>query len=253
MNVIHRTAVVSVTVIVSEADPQRVLPESLSLTGKPILANASTDVNGPATAKPKAKPLVIQHAAAVLTGQPDFLERIAPCFTSENASIKKLGEKWTLESSEFLGCTTEQQLFSVADDLVSRVHRILALYVSATPSLSAKYVSWTDAEGQRWRVIRGSISTDIVSSKGLADLRKIRGKQPLGSTVFQTMSRDPAVKEALALHGEGELGWSQIYDIIEFLGGVRGIVKAKFANEARTHIIRRTANHHRHLARLSGL
>jgi hypothetical protein len=227
--------------------PRGFLGESFSITGTPNLAAPSSELPQSAAAKPKAKKLVIRHAAAVLTGQSDFLEQVAPCFVSDNAKIRKLGEQWVLESCEFESCETAEQLFSVANDLVSRVHLILALYCNSTPSLVAKYISWTNGEGERWRAIRGSIGVNIISSKGVAELGKMSGTQPLGSAVFQAMNLDPAVKEALGLHGEGELRWSQIYDIIEFLGGIEEIVKAKFASRGATRTVRQTANHHRHL------
>jgi hypothetical protein len=87
----------------------------------------------------------------------------------------------------------------------------------------------------------------VVSSKGLAKLKGISGKQPLGSAVFEIMIRDSAVKEAFSLHGEGGLSWSQVYDIIEFLGGADRIDKAGYAKKRQTSVVRRTANYHRHL------
>ena len=247
MNAPSKKVTVSATATFPETGAEESLAESFSMTGAPILADAPPELPQRAPAKPNAKKLVIRHAAAVLTGQSDFLERVSPCFVSDNAKIRKLGEKWVLESCEFESCETAEQLFSVADDLVSRVHRILALYCNCTPVLEAKYISWTNGEGEPWRAIRGSMGVNIISSKGLAQLGKMRGKQPLGSAVFQSMNLDPPVKEALAIHGEGELGWSQIYDIIEFLGGIKGIVKAKFATSERTRAIRQTANYYRHL------
>jgi hypothetical protein len=246
MKALSKNVVVSVTATFHETGPEESLAESFSVTCTNLAAD-SPELPPPAAAKPKAKKLVIRHAAAVLTGQSDFLERIAPCFVGDNAKIRKLGEKWVLESCEFESCQTAEQLFSIADDLVSRVHRILALYCNCTRPFVAKYISWTNEKGEAWRAIRGSIGSNIVSSKGLAQLGKMRGEQPLGSVVFQAVDLDPPLKEALALHGEGELGWSQIYDIIEFLGGTNGIVNSKFATKERTDAIRQTANHYRHL------
>jgi hypothetical protein len=57
------------------------------------------------------------------------------------------------------------------------------------------------------------------------------GTQPLGSAVFQAMTLDATVNEVLSLHGENGLSWSQVYDMIEFLGGVDGIVKAGCAEQ----------------------
>ena len=50
--------------------------------------------------------------------------------------------------------------------------------------------------------------------------------QPLGSAILDAMNRDSKANEALALHGDTGLTWSQIYDIIDVVGGVRRIVKA---------------------------
>jgi hypothetical protein len=43
------------------------------------------------------------------------------------------------------------------------------------------------------------------------------------------MTRDVKVNEALALHGDSGLSWSQVYDIIDLIGGLKGIVKAGYA------------------------
>jgi hypothetical protein len=73
------------------------------------------------------------------------------------------------------------------------------------------------------------------------------GTQPLGSAVFEVMLRDSALKEAFSLHGDGGLSWSQVYDIIEFLGGADRIDRAGYANRKKTSVVRRTANYYRHL------
>jgi len=54
------------------------------------------------------------------------------------------------------------------------------------------------------------------------------------------MILDPEVREALSFHGESGLGWSQVYDIIEFLGEAR-IVKAGYANRKEIINVRQTA------------
>jgi len=117
-----------------------------------------------------------------------MLESVAPCFVSNNARIKKDEEGWILESSEFASCTTGEQVFPIADDIVSRVHRILALYCGATDTLSVEHIYWINAEGEPLRSIRGSMPVNVVSSKGLAELKSMSGTLPLGSTVFQAMN-----------------------------------------------------------------
>lgn len=93
MNDISKRPVWSVTATFPETSPEDSLPESFSITATPNLAAPSSELPQSAAAKPKAKKLVIRHAATVLAGQSDFLEQVAPCFVSDNAKIRRLGEK----------------------------------------------------------------------------------------------------------------------------------------------------------------
>jgi hypothetical protein len=204
----------------------------------------------PAVAKITPSP-VIRHAAALLTGEEDVLASIAPCFDSDAARIKKqrLKEKedsWVLESSEFARCRTGIEVLALADEIVSRIHQILALYGNYTPVLSVDCISWTNAKGESLRTVRDSFSVNVVSSKGLAELKSASGTQPLGSAVFEAMTRDVKVNEALTLHGDSGLSWSQVYDIIDIVGGVKSIVKAGYATRKQASAVRQTANHYRH-------
>jgi len=75
-----------------------------------------------------------------------------------------------------------------------------------------------------------------------------RGKGSLGSAFVGAALEDTKLEEALALVGDGyELQWSQIYNILEFLGGADAIVKKKWATRGQLRKCRQTANHHRHL------
>jgi len=176
-----------------------------------------------------------------------MLESVAACFDGINAKIRKDEEGWILESSEFASCTAGEQVFPIADDLVSRIHHVLALYCGATATLVVEHIYWINAEGKKLRTIRGSLPVNVISSQGLAELKGMSGSQPLGSAVLQAMTLDATVKEGLTLHGEGGLSWSQVYDIIEFLGGEAGIAKAGYANRKQIRAVRQTANHYRHL------
>jgi hypothetical protein len=193
----------------------------------------------------------IRAAVALLSGQDDVLASVAPCFDSDGARIKqrRLKEKedsWVLESSDFAQCATGEEVLGVADGIVSRINQILALYCNHTATtLSVDCISWISAKGEALRTIRGSMSVNVTSSKGLAALKS--GKPPLGSAVFSLMTRDSKVNEALTLHGDSGLSWSQIYDIIDFVGGVKGIVKAGYAGRKQASAVRQTANHYRHL------
>jgi hypothetical protein len=194
----------------------------------------------------------IKYAGAVLTGQDDMLASIALCFDSDyvrikKQRIKKQEDSWVLESSTFAPCMTGEEVLLVADDNVSRINQILAVYADFTPTFSVEFINWIDAEGEPFRTLRDFASLNKVSSKGQAELKGMRGTRPLGSAVFEAMIRDSAVEEALSLHGDGGLSWSQVYDIIDFVGGVERIAKAGYADKKQTRVVRQTANHHRHL------
>ena len=60
------------------------------------------------------------------------MDWLAPCFVSDDARIKKCEEGWILESSEFASCTSGGQVFPIAENIVSRIHRILSLYCGVT-------------------------------------------------------------------------------------------------------------------------
>jgi hypothetical protein len=180
-------------------------------------------------------------------GQHHVLESVAACFDSDDAKIRKQEEDWVLESSAFASCVDGEQVFPIADDLVSRMHQVLSVYCGATETLSVGHIYWVDAEGKKLRTIRGALPVNVISSKGLAELKTRRGAQPLGSAVLNAMINDATVKEGLALHGSDGLSWSQVYDIIEFLGGEAGIDKAGYATRKHTRFVRQAANHYRHL------
>jgi hypothetical protein len=241
-------AIVTATATVpaqSDARALRIVP-----TGTPFPSTAPSAPTRQDVAKASPTPQPVRYAAAVLKGQPDMLESIALCFVNDNARIKKHEENWILESSDFASCTTSEQVFAIADDIVSRVHCILALYCGADDIFSVEHIYWINAEGEPLRTIRGTLPVNVISSKGLAELQSVSATQPLGSAVFQAMIHDLAVNEALTLHGESGLTWSQVYDMIEFFGGVAGIVKAKYANAKQAKTVRQTANYHRHLGSL---
>src|SRR6266403_816499 len=158
-----KPAIVSATVTVPATSPLWSL--SIETTETLNRTPASSPVQ-PAVAKTTPRP-PIQYAAAVVTGQEDTLVSIAPCFDSDSARINKqrLIEKedsWVLESSEFARCTTGDEVFAVADDIVSRLNQIVALYGNYRSTLSVDCISWIDAKGQSLRTLRGSLSVNVV-------------------------------------------------------------------------------------------
>jgi hypothetical protein len=186
--------------------------------------------------------------AAVLNGQAEVFEKVAPCFDSDTARIKRLGDQWVLESFAFNACGEPPQVFPIADATLDLIHRILALYCGLCSPFTVAFIQEFNAEGMpSRRGIRGISTITIYSSRGIAELANQSGAQPLGSAIVERVASDDALNEALNLRGDQGLGWSQIYDIIEFLGGPSEIERAGWASKKRTRDIRQTANRYRHL------
>ena len=236
----------TITATVTVPEQSNVYGMKFSVSTPVTATNASSS---PPLGTPKATPVrvVVSYAAAVLTGETNHLENLAPSFTGSDGTIRKNGDQWVLESPRFQSCTTGDQLFSLAEDILYDIQCILALYINATPFLSVHYVKFVTQGGAGFRQIRCTGEINVISTKGIAELKSLNGTQPLGSAVLRAMNTDPRIKEAFSLHGEGELSWSQIYDIIEFVGGENRIVKAKFASRVGVRRLRQTANHYRHL------
>ena len=97
--------------------------------------------------------------------------------------------------------------------------------------------------------LRDLITVRVYSAAGLRELSVSSNRTSLGSALLARAVDDPAVAEALKLVGERDLGWPQIYDIIEFLGGAKEISSSGLGSRSRTELVRRTANHYRHLGR----
>ena len=186
--------------------------------------------------------------AAVLNGQADVFEYVAPCFASETARIKKLGDTWILESSAFDSCMVPADVFPIADTTLLLIHRILALYSGLSSPFSIAYIQSFNAEGlPSGRGLRAIQEITVYSSIGISTLANPSGALPLGSVIADRAASDSAISEALNLRGVKDLGWSQIYDIIEFLGGANKIAGAGLTTRSRARDIRQTANHYRHL------
>ena len=186
--------------------------------------------------------------AAILSGQVQILENIAPCFSGDEARITKLDNTWALLSSDFEAYAKAQDVFPIADIILHRINCALALYTRLLSPFAVTYIQAFDDAGRPLnRGVRGSVTINVYSAEGIAELASLQGLQSLGSAIVHKANSDPAVNEALSLHGDNGLGWPQIYDIIEFLGGANEIVRNGWATKKRIRDIRQTANHFRHL------
>jgi hypothetical protein len=186
--------------------------------------------------------------AVQLLGEPGDIEAVAPCFQGDGARIRKLGEIWVLESLAFNACKSEAEILPKAYDILSRVNRVWALYVNHVSLLSVGYILSLGPDGLPIKkLIHSTKEITIYSPKGIAELQTLIGSEPLGSVLVGRSYTDLRLKSALSLMGDRQLGWSQIYDIIEFFGGEKAISTKGWAKYMYISRLKRTANHYRHL------
>ena len=69
------------------------------------------------------------HYATVLNGEKNVLEDIAPCFNTALSTIRRRDDEWIMESSNFERCQSVEEVYTVANALLLRIHQILALYL----------------------------------------------------------------------------------------------------------------------------
>jgi len=188
--------------------------------------------------------------AVVITGAahaPNLLEEIAPSFSSPIATIRRLNDQWILQSSNFEPYESDDKFYASANNLLSQIHRILALYLGRYSESLSVCALWrlTDDDkiiGQRRYVTH---TFDIV--RPAQQVFNPTSSSSLATLVLSRAASDPAITEALSLVGHEAPTWGKIYDIIEFLGGPPSVGKSGFASETTTRRVKRPANHYRHL------
>lgn len=124
---------------------------------------------------------------------------------------------------------------------------ILKVYASAYDDFTVKNIFWSDDRGHvkqrmittlQFRAIRSlnELATSSVSNT------------TLGSDLLRLASMDDAVARAFDLIGNRKtIGWYEMYDLIEIVGNINGIVKPGWATRAKLNSTCQTANHDRHL------
>ena len=186
--------------------------------------------------------------AAILQGQQSVLESIVPCFTNPEARIRALGEYWILESSRFGNCSSVDEAFKIADQVVVEIQGLLSIYLGLHTSIFVSSMLTLGANGEPVRQrLRDFFIVRVYSADGLRELSESSNVTSLGSALVARAEDNPAVAEALMLLGERGLGWPQVYDIIEFLGGAKDIKSSGLGSKRQANLVRRTANHYRHL------
>jgi hypothetical protein len=185
-----------------------------------------------------------------LKGLERTFEIVAPCFQGDSLRIVKRGEEWFLESSELNKCTDGNQAFAVADELLRLIHRTGYLFARLSPPFEMGYIQpYNDTGEPLRRALRASRTINVLSPDDINELSLLQGASTPGSLTVSRALQDRNIQEAFSLLGsDRDIGWHQIYDIVEFLGP-QTIEKKKWATMKDVRVLRQTANHHRHLGR----
>jgi hypothetical protein len=82
----------------------------------------------------------------------------------------------------------------------------------------------------------------------------LQSNTTLGSELLRLASIDDRIARAFDLIRGNTIGWYEIYDLIDVMGGVRGMAKQSWVTQDELSSIdqvRQTANHYRHLGSTS--
>ena len=191
----------------------------------------------------------MKFAVQLINGAKPLMENVIDCFQGDFARIRQMGEDWFLESSLFDACTVPGEVFPIADNLLRLMHRFTALHGRLFLFSEIGYVQeFSDAGAPLRRGLRAMTRVQIYSLEGLQELQKSQRGESLGSALVEAAVTNRELQEALALIGDGpDLQWAQVYNILEFLGGEKAVVRKKWATRAQARKCRQTANHYRHL------
>ena len=138
----------------------------------------------------------------------------------------------------------------MASRVLRRVGSILEIYAGAADDFTVKHVFWVD---DRRHVMQRFVMSDTIRFLGdFKDLAAcLQGNTTLGSELLRLASNDERIARGFDLIGSKTIGWYEIYDLIDLMGGVRGLVKQGWVARKEVSSIRQTATHYRHLGSTS--
>lgn len=152
-----------------------------------------------------------------------------------------------LSGAPFETCATPDEVTETASHVLRRLASILEVYAGASDDFTVKNVFWKDDRGHLMQRIITVIKLRMIGD--LKDLATSRtSNTTLGSDLLRLASIDDDVARAFDLIGGKAIGWYEIYDLIDVMGNVGGIVDRGWATrDDKLSSIRQTANHYRHL------
>lgn len=186
-----------------------------------------------------------------IDGDAEALKRLPGLFRGLDFNVTAAPDgRVFLSGASFETCATPDEVRETASHVLRWLASILEVYAGASDDFTVKNVFWKDDRGHLMQRI---ITTTTVRFLGdFKDLAACSANNTtLGSELLRLASIDDDIARAFDLIGGKAISWYKIYDLIDLMGNVRGIVNQGWAIRDQLSSIRQTANHHRHLGSTS--
>jgi len=183
-----------------------------------------------------------------LLGPQDALERLPTLVQGEPYAVVRFENGIYLRGSALDGLPDATGARAKAGEVCRYLESVLQVFVVLVDELRPGNVLAADSGGTpRARNLFAFKNFRVISERGLKGLA---ATDPNGSTlasnILRLADRDPRVAQAFYIVGNRDIGWHEIYDLIDLMGGVNALVKRGWAKRKELNRLRQTANHHRH-------
>ncbi|MGH8606853.1 MAG: hypothetical protein ACREX9_05390 [Gammaproteobacteria bacterium] len=186
-----------------------------------------------------------------IDGDAEALKHLPELFRGTDFSITGAADgRVFVSGTSFEACANASEVIEVASRVLRWVGSILEVYAGAADEFTVKNVFWIDDRGH---LMQRLIMSDKIRFLGdFKDLAAcLQSNTTLGSELLRLATDDDRIARAFDLIGSKTIGWYEIYDLIDLMGGVRGLVKQGWVTRKEVSSIRQTATHYRHLGSIS--
>lgn len=183
-----------------------------------------------------------------LIGPPQSQDHLAEMLG--NRVLTRVDPQRSILSDNVLGeCESDSIAVETLTHFIQSISALHQIYVGSAIDVRVEGLEAT-TPGHRPRHVSFSEPFDVIV-KSRNGLELLRQQSATGATRCVDLSgaalARPDVALVLQLIGQQVVGWREIYDLIEALGGEDRIVSKYTISRNKVEAIRRTANHHRHL------
>jgi hypothetical protein len=181
-----------------------------------------------------------------IDGDAEALKRLPELFRGLDFCVTAAADgRVFLSGASCETCATPNEVTELASRVLRWVASILEVYAGASEDFTVKHVFWKDDRGH---LMQRFILSDKIRFLGdLKDLAAcLQSNTTLGPELLRLASIDDRIARAFDLIGGKTIGWYELYDLIDLMGDVRGLVKQGWVTRDQLPSIRQvrqTANH----------